>query len=551
MGVLLASERQTAKGRIFLAIVYAVLALGGLTMVLPFLIMLASSISGPYDYNRHAPVVRAIWDRSDRFMRSLATYFPRFPREIYPDAPESWGSWTTVARDTDGIAAFAAQHLEPAWTNLDVRAEWKRRAEAFRDRTLAWDIDYTTCSYDARDVAPFVKSQISLDELNRTWPVRYRSFFDISFTAESKIPLGHASWKPPKDDPKYAMWCAFKDHYRQRMVADGDYICRTLPFPLTGGSRSCATETGGSRSCATDIRAALATQFIEHGRRDFWRSAFANYRLVADYLFVRGRAFLNTLILVLLTVLAHLTVNPLAAYALSRFHMRGTEKILLFLLATMAFPAAVTAIPGFLLVRDLGLLNTFAALVLPTVASGMSIFILKGFFDALPRELYEAAAIDGASEWLVFRKITLPMTTPILAVQRAQQLPRRLQLMGVGVPRVPEGVALDACRVDVPDEPAVRGTALVRDGRLRARVHPHRRRLPRLPEGHPPRHRPPIDEMTPGAVVTSGAGRLGSRRGSRPCPCGTGRGRGCRRASKLRADADFARPRSRRARRGA
>ena len=55
--------------------------------------------------------------------------------------------------------------------------------------------------------------------------------------------------------------------------------------------------------------------------------------------------------------------------------------------ATMAFPAAVTAIPGFLLVRDLGLLNTLAALVLPTVASGMSIFILKGFFDALPREL--------------------------------------------------------------------------------------------------------------------------------------------------------------------
>ena len=118
----------------------------------------------------------------------------------------------------------------------------------------------------------------------------------------------------------------------------------------------------------------------------------------------------------MLTVLAALTVNPLAAYALSRFKMRATEKILLFLLATMAFPAAVTAIPGFLLIRDLGLLNTFAALVLPSVASGMSIFILKGFFDALPRELYEAAAIDGAGEWTVFRRITLPMTTPILAV---------------------------------------------------------------------------------------------------------------------------------------
>ena len=82
----------------------------------------------------------------------------------------------------------------------------------------------------------------------------------------------------------------------------------------------------------------------------------------------------------------------------------------------MAFPAAVTAIPGFLLIRELGLLNTFAALVLPSVANGMSIFILKGFFDALPRELYEAATIDGAGEWTVFSKITLPMTLPILAV---------------------------------------------------------------------------------------------------------------------------------------
>ena len=120
--------------------------------------------------------------------------------------------------------------------------------------------------------------------------------------------------------------------------------------------------------------------------------------------------------LVIFSVLAGLTVNPLAAYALSRFHMRHTEQIILFLLATMAFPAAVTAIPGFLLIRDLGLLNTLAALVLPTVASGMSIFILKGFFDALPRELYEAAAIDGAPELTVFLKVTLPMTTPILAV---------------------------------------------------------------------------------------------------------------------------------------
>lgn len=146
------------------------------------------------------------------------------------------------------------------------------------------------------------------------------------------------------------------------------------------------------------------------------RDVTANYRTILDALFLRGSAFGNTVILVLLTLLATLTVNPLAAYALSRFSLRRTETILLFLLATMAFPAAVTAIPGFMLIRELGLLNTFAALVLPTVANGLSIFILKGFFDGLPRELYEAAAIDGANEWQIFRHITLPMTTPILAV---------------------------------------------------------------------------------------------------------------------------------------
>ena len=413
MGVLLASERKTVKGRFFLALVYGLLALGGLTMVYPFAVMLSASLSGPYDYNRHEPVLRAFWDRNDRFMRSLATYFPRFPREVYPDAPEAWGSWLSVARDHVGVAAFAQRHLDPARTNAAVYLDWKAKAERFRSTVLSWDLDYTTCTYDPRDVAPFVATQTTLDEINRTWPVRYRSFFDVSFTAESKIPLGHASWKPPRDDPKYAMWRAFKDAYRERMRTDGDYVCRTLPFLPRGD----APEDRQLRERTTsDLRAALAVQFLEHGRRDFLRSCCVNYRLAGQYLFQRGRAFFNTVLLVLLSVLAHLTVNPLAAYALSRFRLRGTEKILLFLLATMAFPAAVTAIPGFLLVRDLGLLNTLAALVLPTVASGMGIFILKGFFDALPRELYEAAAIDGASEWTVFRKITLPMTTPILAV---------------------------------------------------------------------------------------------------------------------------------------
>ncbi|MBI2298630.1 MAG: carbohydrate ABC transporter permease, partial [Armatimonadetes bacterium] len=141
-----------------------------------------------------------------------------------------------------------------------------------------------------------------------------------------------------------------------------------------------------------------------------------NYATVIDYLFHRGRAVRNTVVLVLLAIVITLTVNPLAGYALSRFRLRAGEKVIVFCLATMAFPAAVAAIPGFLLLRDLGLLNTFAALVLPGAANGMTIFLLKGFFDSLPKELYEAANIDGAPEWMVFWRISVPLVKPILAL---------------------------------------------------------------------------------------------------------------------------------------
>jgi ABC-type glycerol-3-phosphate transport system permease component len=142
----------------------------------------------------------------------------------------------------------------------------------------------------------------------------------------------------------------------------------------------------------------------------------SNYQAIITFLFERGRALLVTVLLIMLAIGATLTINPMAAYALSRFNLSGKDKIILFLLATMAFPAMVSAIPAYLLMRDLNLLNTFFALVLPGAASGMAIFILKGFFDSLPRELYEAATIDGAKEWQIFLIITMPMMKPILAI---------------------------------------------------------------------------------------------------------------------------------------
>lgn len=163
-------------------------------------------------------------------------------------------------------------------------------------------------------------------------------------------------------------------------------------------------------------RQAILATFAEGEWSITLHEAAGNYRVVFDNLFLRGNAVRNTVILIVLALLITLTVNPLCAYALSRFRLRPTEKILVFCLTTMAFPAAVSAIPGFLLLRDLNLLNTFAALVLPGAANGMTIFILKGFFDSLPQELFEAATIDGASEWQVFTQISLPLVKPILAV---------------------------------------------------------------------------------------------------------------------------------------
>jgi len=141
-----------------------------------------------------------------------------------------------------------------------------------------------------------------------------------------------------------------------------------------------------------------------------------NYRAVLDYIFFHGRGIANTAIYCSLAVLFALLVNPLAAYAMSRYRMPSTYKILLFLMLTMAFPPMVTQIPVFLMLRKLHLLNTFAALILPGLANGYSIFLLKGFFDSLPRELYESASIDGASEWTMFWRITMTLSTPILSV---------------------------------------------------------------------------------------------------------------------------------------
>ena len=148
-------------------------------------------------------------------------------------------------------------------------------------------------------------------------------------------------------------------------------------------------------------------------RREF---TTRNYVAVVDYIILHGRGILNTGIYCALAVLGALLVNPLAAYALSRYKPPSSYKVLLFLMLTMAFPPMVAQIPTFLMLRQLNLLNTFGALILPGLANGYSIFLLKGFFDSQPKELYESASLDGAGEFRIFWQITMSLSKPILAV---------------------------------------------------------------------------------------------------------------------------------------
>ena len=159
-----------------------------------------------------------------------------------------------------------------------------------------------------------------------------------------------------------------------------------------------------------------AQLFREHRAEIRHELLVRNYRTVLDYILFHGRGIVNTAVYCTLAVLLALLVNPLAAYALSRFRLARGPQILLFLMLTMAFPHMVTQIPVFVLLRQFGLLNTFAALLLPGMASGYSIFLLKGFFDSLPRDLYESAQLDGAGEWTLFWQLTMRLSAPILSV---------------------------------------------------------------------------------------------------------------------------------------
>jgi multiple sugar transport system permease protein len=128
-----------------------------------------------------------------------------------------------------------------------------------------------------------------------------------------------------------------------------------------------------------------------------------------------ARWFLNTVIVTVVVVAGNLLFCSLAGYAFARIKFFGRNVVFILVLATLMIPFQVIIIPTFIIVRKLGLIDTLGALILPNLAGGFGIFLLRQFFRSLPIELEEAARIDGASRLGVLFKIVLPLSGPVLA----------------------------------------------------------------------------------------------------------------------------------------
>lgn len=123
----------------------------------------------------------------------------------------------------------------------------------------------------------------------------------------------------------------------------------------------------------------------------------------------------NSCIVAIAATVATLLVNSMAAFAFAKFRFPARDRLFNLLLATMMIPGQVTMMPVFILLKEMGLLNSYTGLVLPGAASVFAIFLLRQFMMGIPDSLIEAARIDGCSEFRIFTRIMLPLCMPAIA----------------------------------------------------------------------------------------------------------------------------------------
>lgn len=424
------------RARLAMAILYVVLAFGAALTIYPFLTMVATGMKGPTDQNDSRLVPRYVLEPG------LAKSDPDALYGKYLDDKYS-GNLSLIASTRTGgrfdpryrgfLESLPGGHWLAAFRTAPSQATGRltMRYQAWLRGRFA-SIDDLNRAYIEENVA-FQTVSPPNELLDRKgWrPIAGRKWddwldFKATLPAEFRIPIReqrlYQEYLRAKTENQFdrlpAELRSSAAGFEQVTLPEGhptleEFRRSFLPDQFSGGDTvetRWARLSEGPLPIDADERAWVSENSAGIAREFGTR----NFRYVLDYVAVNGRALWNTVAFCLLAILVQLTVNPVAAYALSRYPMRATAKILIFLLATMAFPAEVAMIPSFLLLKDLGLLNTFAALVLPTAASGYMIFLLKGFFDSLPREVFESGQIDGAREATLMTRIAFPLSKPVL-----------------------------------------------------------------------------------------------------------------------------------------
>ncbi|HTQ12001.1 MAG TPA: carbohydrate ABC transporter permease [Fimbriimonadaceae bacterium] len=427
--------RRKPRAVLATTIVYLLLCAGAVTTLYPFLLMVSTGFKGPTDENDDR-LLPAFW-----FSDSELTN--KYIHDKYKQDEFEIAQTRTGPSAPEGLIEKYRQFL------LDLPPDDWKAGFGLSPNQMSARLEPL---YQA-----WLRSKFhnNVDLFNRTYIEEATTFDSVSTPAEL---LERKTWNPPPGQ-RWNDWTAFKETlpaefripvreqeiYQSYVRNKYQNLFAGVPASVKGRATSFATLA--MPSSGPLFKQFLATTLPDRYRKesveDRWAAvagpgvpmpieaferwtlarkeapiktemSWRNYRYVFNFIALHGRALWNTFFFAFLTIAAQLIINPLAAYALSRYPIKASAKILLFLLATMAFPAEVAMIPSFLLLKGLGLLNTFAALVLPGAASGYMIFLLKGFFDSLPQELFEAGQLDGAKETTLMMRVAVPLSKPVL-----------------------------------------------------------------------------------------------------------------------------------------
>ncbi|GAA6621756.1 carbohydrate ABC transporter permease [Scytonema sp. NUACC26] len=160
----------------------------------------------------------------------------------------------------------------------------------------------------------------------------------------------------------------------------------------------------------SEIASGEPTFFPKNFTLDNYKQIFLQEPLFLRWLF-------NSIVIAIAVTILNLIFNSMAGYALARLHFPGRRFWFFLILAVLAVPAQITLIPTFLILKAFNWLNSYQGMIVPSMVNATFIFMMRQFFINFPKELEEAAQLDGLTTFGIFRRIVLPLAKPALAAQ--------------------------------------------------------------------------------------------------------------------------------------